>query len=263
MFRFSLLLLFLFIVSPHAGAQETKTIKIDELRKDYQDTVYPKLLDLYWKNSRLSTQNVEHIDFYLKVKECDIVKQYYDDDFEWKKIREAMADHIKAYRKSLPDKFKFVQPLELGEYNFERVGFVIKPDYIYTNIKRMRVSGNSAKDFEECLKLYPVKDYYEMVKVAPYNATVSLSQPFNFEFLPVEEDVAKLYLDYLKEISVAPGSRPAYIVFYMTLQNYLRNDVNYNVDGSQTAEFKANIDFIEVYADRSLEYPLYTHVIEN
>lgn len=255
---FSFLIVLLFFAS---GVSAQEKLTLDELRQQYKKTSYPTLLDLYWKNSRLNTGDVNHIDYYLKVKECDLTKKHYANDFEWKKIREATVDHLKKYRKGLSNKIYFVQPLELSEYDFERGGFKINQDYQYREVKRMRISDNQPGMVEECLKAFPSP--IDISEIAPLNAIASLTKPFTFEFLPLKEDVAKLYLEYLKEQNFLGNNRPAYIFIYMDVLNYLKDTVNYGVDGFKTSEFKTKIALIEVYTDLERKYPLYIKVMDN
>ena len=232
----------------------------EKLRNSYKEPEYKNIMDLYWKTSQLDINNTDHLDLYLILKECEISKQYFKNDFEWHKIREAVKSHLEASRENLNNRFYVIQPLKLSSYSFERGGFDILPEYQYADLKRFRISNNRVDPKDFCVS---DKSYNEPINVfAPYNLSVNLRDGFTMTYVPMSEDVSKAYLNFLdnkKTVKIAGQEmvRDAFVVFYLTLDSFLQNEMDYQAPGVNLKEYKAKLDFIEVYADQELKRPLY------
>lgn len=225
-------------------------------RNYYKPTTYPNLLKLYWRDSKLNTQEADDLDFYVVNTACDIAKEIEGDDFKREELRDSLARHLRSARRNFSNRFYFIQPLQLGEYNFDKKAFEVLPDSQYMDVRRIRISNNGKEDLlGDCRKLLP--ENIELYERAPLNVVANLNQPFNFTEVPASEEILRLYLDYIKSDPQLEAERMGYIVFYISVNTYLENARDASAATGIVAEYKTNLDFIEVYADAERKYPLF------
>ncbi|MAF68017.1 MAG: hypothetical protein CMH25_01565 [Micavibrio sp.] len=256
---------FLILSSELVLAQESETpneaVETAHPRTHYKLTTYPNLLKLYWRDSKLNTQEADDLDYYIVNSACDIAKEIEGNDFKREELRDAMARHLRSARRNYSNRFYFIQPLQLGEYNFDKKAFEILPESQYMDVRRIRISNNSKEDLTgDCRKLLP--DNVELYERAPLNVVANLNQPFNFLEVPASEEILRLYLDYIKTEPQLEAERMGYIVFYVSLSTYLENARDASAATGIVAEYKTNLDFIEVYADPERKYPLFFKFFE-
>ena len=162
------------------------TVVEDKYAGQYLEPNVNNLSKLYWKKNTLDVNNSKAIDNFLMINECDIYKEYYTDDFEWTRIRNAAQRMLKSTKDTFPDRFKFLLPVELGRYDLDRQGFPLGNDTAFIDLRRIEMGGGE-NDYEICGKSNEIEFY-------PRNIVLALSNPFNFDFIPVDEHIAQAFI---------------------------------------------------------------------
>lgn len=219
----------------------------------YEQPTLAKFSQLYWAISALDPMNDEHIDTFLMINECDIYRDYYHNEFEWKDIREAARDHVVSNKKNFPLRFEFVNTIRLKDYNFERGGFEIHDDYKVLGTRRFQVY---AKDYNAPVcntrRSGVITQYY------PGILTLELSRPVNLEFIKVEEELAREYIKkkseqfeglqerYQNQANVY-ALRDVHVV--MKVKIYAYKGPDRAAGGQDVAVVMAVLEGLEIYAD--------------
>lgn len=225
-------------------------------RNAYPMTTWPTLIKVLWHMGQLDTGKADDIDNTLRVLECDIYKRYTSDDFEWNEIRKAMVNNIAKNKASWPQKVSFVQPIELEEYDIRRRAFPLTTTSRWENVYRLQIAGNQPEFENEC-----TRDLMDGIDNMPGNASLRMSRAFKLTELPISDEMAKTYIEYVKkkaDENNGYSERVVYAKFYVSLDRYL-GAVKRDEDAvrSNLAEFTGQIDRIDVYADPELKLPLY------
>ncbi len=162
------------------------TVVEDEHAGEYLVPDVQNLSKLYWKKNTLDINNDTAIDNFLKINECKLYTDYYNDDFEWKRIRSAARGMLETNKDSFSDRFKFLLPVELGRYDSEKKGFPLENNSAFIDLRRVEMGGgNNSRDV--CGDRLNI-DFY------PRNIVLALSKPFNYDFVPVDEHIAQAFL---------------------------------------------------------------------
>ena len=174
------------IFSPTIPLEAEVTVVEDKHVGDYVQSTVQNLSKLYWKTNALDINNDKVIDNFLMINECEIYQKFYDDDFEWLRVRKAGRAMIKENKDSFPDKFKMIIPIDLGRYDLEKKGFPLISDTAFVDLRRIEIGGNSIRE-EICSKSAEI-EYY------PRNLILLLSRPFSYDFVSIDEHIAQAYI---------------------------------------------------------------------
>lgn len=246
-----------------ASAQDAPPPLIPDFEHYYEDVTHEKLSQLYWRLNKFDISDNTAVDNYLRINECDIYKEYKFNQFEWGGIREKARVYLRNNIDTFPDRFKYVQPLRLREYNPETQLFEISPDYQINGARKFEVYS---EDFYEAPcgqiatnRIYDVEGY-------PNALLLELNQPLALTEIPVDYRVAKKYIEnrmeqFLKlperkrSRAVLYSLRDAYIVIKIRVFSYKGTEVIHN--GRTRAIVYAMLEGYEIYADKDHEKLLY------
>lgn len=162
------------------------TVMEDKNADSFQRSTPENLAKLYWRLGVFDSGDDRAVDNFMMITECDLYQANVNNDFEWKKVREAAKTSLEIRRKSFPTKFEFLIPIELGNYDPDLGGFPLQDAYAYNNVQRLEVVGNSIQR-EICGMTGEIKDY-------PRNLMLILEKPFTYNFAKVDEHVAQAYI---------------------------------------------------------------------
>mgnify|MGYP001254134139 CR=1 FL=1 len=124
------------------------------------------------------------IDEYIKIKNCEIYKDYYGNDFLWQRIREGTRREIRYYSSQFPDRFELVGGISLGRYDFGSSSFIIPEQY---QLDKAGVLEMPVKDAFDglCRKSYGVQNF-----LFPPYVKLTVDNPFSLVRIPVSPDDA-------------------------------------------------------------------------
>lgn len=247
-------------------AQDLKTGQ-DQEETEFVPTTFRNLSKLYWAIGKLSLNDNQAIDNYMRINECAIYLDYYQNEFEWRRIREAARQAIKLQieQDEFPEHFEVIREIQLGKYNMEDEYFELKPGSKMNSITRIDVITNTIGPI--CGRRGEIENY-------PLNIILTLTPPMELTKLPVPPELARLYLDkILREYEGLPDrlkkqykdARRAYVrlkVKIMQFRETQRVGPVTSDAGLMRAVVLGHLQGFEVYADRELTMPLYTKKVE-
>lgn len=223
----------------------------------YERPTVENFSKLYWALSRLTTDNVAHLDNFMMINECDIFKDYFNHEFEWRKIRESAVNYINTNKKDFPIRFQFVQPLRLGEYDIADKSFSVFGEYAIKPTRRFEVFAVDARD--------PVCGYKKPVMDYPKGLVLELSRPFALEKIYMEKEMANKYisekLEKFKKLSITRQTkegvfltRDAYLL--MKVKVFSSHEVPYittYMGGDPMAQVLGVLESVEIYSDKDMQ----------
>ncbi len=225
----------------------------------YFDPTYSNLAHLYWALGLLDVSNDTLVDHFVAITECEVFQTYINNDLEWKEIRESTRDYLRKNYRIFPTNFKITIPLYLLRYNVDGEYFEVdqeesaimnarKIETIYTTkIGACGIGGD-------------IPGY-------PQNLVLYLNRPFSLPQVPVERELARLFLDETNTRNAARNMvamratrrensvRTAYLELMFHVHSY-KETINTS-SGTLKAVVYAQVDFIRVYADIDKEKVLF------
>ncbi len=229
---------------------------------EYLEPDIHMLSRLYWAIGKFDFNDVEAIDNYLLINECDIYRQFVNNDFEWNRIREATVRFLREGASEFPTKFDFVTQINLERYDVNNALFHIDEESAIENLTRIDLSIRAAHTLRICGKSGEISGY-------PANVIVILSRPFNLEKFAVAPELAQMYLDESRQqfsdlpqnLQVSRYERVAYLRLKLNIMQY-RNTTRIRGSGERAVVF-AQLDGFEIYADPEMMKPLYAENVRD
>ncbi len=177
----------LFVISyvTFSASSYAQNVDISERNtKIYERPTMKKLSQLFWALDRMDYENEEHIDNFLRINECQLYKEYKDNEFKWHEIRKSAIEYIEKNKKKFPTRFEFIQPISLGEYNLDTKRFELSNTYKINNKRYFTVSASDGRDnfCGKFGKTFP--DYLPGI-------FITLSRPITLKYIPIDELSAK------------------------------------------------------------------------
>lgn len=219
---------------------------------DNTNYITPSLQNLskaYWALGMLNADNPDDLDHYLLINECDIFKRYSGDDFEWQKIRGATKDLMQTKGKSFPLTFRFIQPLNIGKYDFQKQSFPVdEEDQIIGTRKFFFLSQRVQEDI--CAQ------DIDSIPRYPKAILAELNRPITIKEIKVPVHIADAYIKLQQD----HRRRETYLAFDVTLKAHKANSKTDN--DIEFANILGDIDSIQVYGDRKFELLLYKNDFE-
>lgn len=246
------------ILSAPAPAPPVASIPIAAVdRSLYATPTIKHFSDLYWALGKLDPNNDEHIDKYVIVSDCETYKKYYQNEFEWGRVREEMRAMIAANKQKFPMRFRFVLPMRFGAYDFARQGFDVLKDYRIPGIRRFEFVADDYKGGICSLANYTLGAY-------PKAVIADLSRPVELNFVPVPEDKAKAYLDAISVNAnprLMPGDpdfydyRTVYAALYIKFFSYQTDTIG--AGGVLYAQLQGVLEAMEILSEPDAKEPLF------
>lgn len=242
---------------PGAMAQDNNKEKIEEAPKNviYETPKWETLSQLYWALGKFDTAEDIHIDNFLLINECDLYKDYSQNEFEWHGIRDAAREFVTSNRQNFPLHFEFVQPIQFAEYDLDKNEFdVYEPNKIVA-VRRFEVLAEDI--FDDICET----SYGQDIEGYPRGLLVELNRPFTLDKVPVDPEVARSFIELKQENANKAGlpprnkkqlyeSRDAYLVMKMRMFSF-KEDLRFR-------EYKLTkvlgvLEGYEIYGDRERE----------
>lgn len=233
--------------NPNLPQQAEVTIMEDEYAGIYVEPSLQNISKLYWKKNVLKEENDVAVDNFLRINECGIYEKFYEDDFEWQRIREAARDMISDNKEDFPYKFKMLIPIDLGRYDMLRKGFPLINKTAFKDLRRIEIGGNS--------NAKPICGEDGVIDFYPRNLILILNKPFSYEFVELDEHVAQAYIvrqkyDPVKrprELQNKHFDRLAFARIRITFSEY--QGVTRGSDAFPLAVMFGKLDGIDIFED--------------
>ncbi len=248
---------------PQSQASDPLKIPGPNISYVYERPTMTKLSQLYWTLGKLDLNEDPNVDFFLMINECDIYKDYFHNEFEWKTVRDATRKFISDNRNKFSLRFEVMQQLNLGEYHLETERFDIVPEAQIKNTRRFEVFAN---DYDVPICNYDIGGNVRPIPGYPRGLLVELTRPIMLTSLPVDKLTAHNYIEeklkpfkalnpQYQNMDNLYALRDAYLVMKIKLFAY--RGEGYSTISMQLAEVLGILEGIEIYADRKKKKLLY------
>ena len=234
---------------------------IKPVSDEYNDGSFLMLSKMYWAIDKLDIEDNEAIDNYLLINECMLYNQFYHNDFEWDKIREATRTHIKKTMKNFPTTIEIIMPIELARYDVDKKEFIVSEESRIMGMRRLDFSNNPFNR-ETCNVSGEIKHY-------PKNIILVLNRPFALDRVPVRPEIAEMYLEDARQevaslsakVQMDAYKRKAFLRLKIRISRY--KETVRSIGGDLRAVVFGKIEGIEVYADDDKMKPMYISKLQD
>jgi len=218
-----------------------------------------KVSQLYWAISKLDPAKNSDVDNFLMINECDIYKDYFSQEFEWRSIREAGREYVVKNKKNFPLRFEFMQQLKVTDYDFEREGFGVLEEFKIFGTRRFEILTKDA--------MQPICNHKGNIEGYPKGLIIELSRPFSVMFVPVEPEAAEAYISSkastFKSLDARHQTqsnlydiRNVYLV--MKIKVFAYKGKARTAEGMDLASVLAVLEGYEIYGDANKDTLLYS-----
>jgi len=257
------LFLSLFSFAINAGgiqaADVTEETSDKKEKEVYHDATFENFSKAYWRFRKFDIEDNQAIDNYMRINECDLYKEYFHNEFEWTGIRNATKEFLVSNNKKFPENFQFMQPISLGEYDFEKKGFKLAEEYALHGVKRFEITSDKL-GANVCGDIMPIYNYPKVI-------ALELTRPLTFDFFEVDpglaEDVLSEKMDEYENLPAANKTRKSfldarevYMIAKVKMFAYKPEDFQHR-QGYYLAKMLGILEEIEVYADKDKKQLLF------
>jgi len=230
--------------------RDVKAQAFAEIGTGYIVTNYFSLVTTYLLSLPADERPPRSVDGYARIFACPLLKEYYTNEFEWRKVRENLNMAINRLDREYFSYYEFSGSAELDSYDFEKEVFPLSKKTAITGIRLLnifRYGSESQRSERLCSSSF---DGYKK---------------FIADFLPVSFSVRLPSSISLKEISLAPKEAERFVntskldSFDNTRRVYLRFRVRLDaiadtrIAGSATEiVFNGELLGLDVFADKEL-----------
>ncbi len=224
---------------------------VQEVGPSYTSMTYANLFRLAWALGGYDNADKDALDNYLKVTECNLYQKYYNNEFEWEKIRQAAKDYLDKHGQKKEPYFEYIQPLLLGRYDNALEGFPLQSAADYLSLKTLQIADFKT-GYTSCGQFNIDAMKY------PSAGILNLISPLSFTFVRVPKKVAEQYISWRAEQGYSDGNeRLAYIRYRVRVDSLVGKR---KVEGGNSYIFNGRLMQIDVFADKEMLMPLYNQL---
>ena len=218
------------------------------------------LSKLYWALAMFDLSDNQAVDGYLMINQCDIYKKFFRSDFELESLREATRQSIQGNMTKFPMKFEIMIPVGLDRYNIGTEKFALDPRSQFLGARRLEIAVNSR--FGNICGILDIPKY-------PRNFILSLSRPLTVTDIPVDPEVAQVFIEqqdneaptHVFRSVISKYSRVAYLRVTVSMNQFKGYSKPDNITPSM-AEIFGTIDGFEMYGDRDKTLLMFNQKME-
>ncbi|HEY1095619.1 MAG TPA: DUF4852 domain-containing protein [Alphaproteobacteria bacterium] len=195
------------------------------------------MTDFVFANGMINPNDQDQLIEYVMIKDCDLYKEYYLDDFAWNKIRARILDNSKELHDDVITHFVMPANFLVTRYNFTTKSFDLSKSSQLINVNLMNLT-------KDVVPLCPRLNVSPSLKMLPYYYYLKIDTPLSLYRIPMAEDMGKKILDSMETVQEGGMvSRRLYALLYMSADSVL--DLN-----NQKGVFLGRIDKIEFFLDQ-------------
>jgi Domain of unknown function (DUF4852) len=226
---------------------------------DYADATWPNLVRTLVRFNAIDMQDSAIVDEYSIITECDLYKSFYQNDFKWNQVREAVRKSISMNIATFPVKYHYDVKMQLDRYDFPT--------------KVFRFTNKSIIENVNTFTLYSVEGTgcgIADVKNMPRSFRAVIATPIYIDGLPFTEQDANVVLKLMdadENISrIIYASFNMHMTYIEPLQKTTsRGSGNMITTWTQgglaahTVRLDAQLDSIDFYEDAAKKRRIYTY----
>lgn len=206
----------------------------------YDDATIRRLTDHLFEEKMINFDDAGQFKEYAMIEDCEIFETYFNNDFEWNRIRLAVKEEMSSLKPSTKKtRVRLPGKVDLTRYNFTTQSFDIYDVDVFNNVGFLQISE---RKYDLCDKNYDEGDIQNL----PQKYFLKPEVPFNLFRIPVSKALARQVLD-----KIPPNKkdrRTAYIDINVTLDAFF--EINAESDREKYAYVLGSVDQIDFYIDK-------------
>jgi len=200
------------------------------------------------------------IEEYIRIHDCSIYEQYWQDDFAWTRIREAKMRDLSLRIKDMGNGLEISTPLRLSQYDMVNNSFDIASESRIENMVLLTLLDNDNGNFNTC-----ENDRLGgfVPRVHPLKLVLKIDTPFNFVTVPMSRDMADKLIDVIKarqKEGDPPPKRQAMLVMRVRITGV---DTLTNATDPLRRTVKGTLDDVRVFEGPERKMLLYSKEFQN
>lgn len=146
-----------------------------------------------WALKMFGVEDSQALDDFIYTQNCNLYSQYQQNDFLWKRIREASLRDMDVFSKTWPVRYEIASSLLLDRYDFNLGGFALNPQSTLdkTGVLSL-INVKALRNVDACFDANRLKDQ-------PTDIRVKLDNPITLKVIPMQQVDADALVKYLTE----------------------------------------------------------------
>lgn len=217
-------LFFLALIILSFGAQRAQA-------EEYAAPTWTNLLRTMIRLGALDLSDTSMIDEYAIISECKLYDSFYQDDFKWQKVRDAIRESVQMNLATFPVAYRYDVKMQLDRYDFDAKIFRFVKGTILKGVNTIELHMG---------KLFPcgVKELFFVPKA--FRAVLPNGVPL--EGIPLSERDAN---DLLKRLGKGPDARRIVYTRYklrvLNIDPYVKQESGSDPQGDTLYKYKQTI----------------------
>jgi len=128
------LALLVFLLFPHSSRAQAAAPASAPAEQAYSDVSWPSLMRTMVRFNAFDTKDPALIDEYAIITECELYKAFYQNDFKWKQVQDAVRKSIDINIATFPTAYHYDAQMQLDRYDFSSKMFRFAPKSVINNV---------------------------------------------------------------------------------------------------------------------------------
>lgn len=240
-------------VTMTAGApiRDAKAQAFAEIGTGYIVANYNSLITTYLLSQPADSRPHKNVDGYARIFACPLVMEYYNNEFEWRKVRDNLNMSINRLDREYFSYYEFSGSVELDPYDFEREIFPLNKNATLQGVRLLnlfRYSTQSQRGEKNCAQAFRKSEQF-IAEHLPTSFSVRLPSAINLKEIPMTAKDAEKFVSI-----VAPQERTNTRKVHIRFRVRLDAIADSRVSGTSQEEIIFNGQLLEmdVFADKEL-----------
>ena len=214
--------------------------------EDYKVPDFVDMAELYWVYGIHDVNNNFVMDEYIELKHCDLHQEFFDNEFEWAQLREAVRGSFNKNVDKTAKRFRL--SVFVDRYDFGRKGFPLQENARMTNVGlfTMLEPAEAPRNYCGDNGMLPFDIY-------PHRALVKINNPFDLELIRMPpEEAEQVTQAFVMENA---QDRVFLMDLFITINGF---DAVQGTSRNRRATFVGTLDEARIYFDDTREQLLYS-----
>lgn len=235
------------------GPSTTADAPKRQVEHTYTQMSYDNLYRLAWSYDAYALSNDEALTVFLQITECNLYKKFFQNEFEWEKIKVATREYLKNNKENVSRYYEYVQPIYMGRYDYSLQGFPLNDASKNFKAQKNFQFASFFPGDTACGKFDINQQAY------PSTAVLSVTSPLNLSFIRVPLPLAQKYIEWRSKQGISTqDNRQAFIRYRIRIDAY--DGLKGFGTGQNSFNFRGKLLRLDVFADQDMLLPLYNQV---
>ena len=249
-----------FFFLPFAGGVAHAQAAADPSGDEYADVTWPNLARTLVRFNAINIEDPVILNEYSIITACDLYQVYYQDDFKWHKVLQAVLASAKMNIATYPVSYRYLIKVQLGRYDFAA--------------KVFRFNALTKLDNANTFELYSAGNKscgVGGVKSLPHNFRVVLASPIFLDGIPLSEKDAQTMFRRMKDDGNSDRILYSRLNLRIVYIEPLREETNgvesgvparyvqSNSNASSDIRLDARLDSIQFYTNKEMTHLVYEY----